>query len=363
MVFLRRMVFQKRFCERFIHNVGLVSHTFIFRTSLCCFLSLWAFMNLSRLNLNLLPGLKALLDTQSVSKAAQMMCVTQSAMSRTLAQLREALNDPILVRKGNRIYLSEKALSLHEDVNRVVSQASSIFENQQFDIATTQRHFRIASGHIVLERILPEVLQKIWAVAPGLTFELQAINPAVDVATGKLDLSIGYMGVQEEGLSSFSLMKDRMCLILCENHPLAHEPFSQEALQSFSFIVQRDNMNLHQQGEINSFLQSVQVKTWSPSLSVSLALIKGTDCVFLAPASLSMFMEDLSGYVIRECPKSIPEVSFNIVWPEYWDLNRAHRWMREFIRDELLEHIQSKELDMFVNESEVVQEEERSLSS
>ncbi|WP_062261530.1 LysR family transcriptional regulator [Endozoicomonas arenosclerae] len=315
-------------------------------------------MNLSRLNLNLLPGLKALLDTQSVSKAAQMMCVTQSAMSRTLAQLREALNDPILVRKGNRIFLSEKAMSLHEDVNRVVSEASSIFENQQFDIATTQRHFRIASGHMVLERILPEVLQKIWAVAPGLTFELQAINPAVDVATGKLDLSIGYMGIQDEGLSSFSLMKDRMCLILCENHPLAHEAFSEEALSAFSFVVQRDNMNLHQQGEINNFLQTVQVKTWSPSLSVSLALIKGTDCVFLAPESLSMFMADLSGYVIRECPKSIPPVSFNIVWPEYWELNRAHRWMREFVRDELLEHIQSKELDMFVSEPEGDQEEE-----
>ncbi len=309
-------------------------------------------MNLSRLNLNLLPGLKALLDTQSVSKAAQMMCVTQSAMSRTLAQLREALNDPILVRKGNRIFLSEKATSLHEDVNRVVTEASSIFENQQFYIATTQRHFRIASGHTVLERILPEVLQKIWAVAPGLTFELQAINPAVDVAAGKLDLSIGYMGVREEGLSSFSLMKDRMCLILCENHPLAHESFSEEALKSFSFVVQRDNINLHQQSEINHFLSKVQVKTWSPGLSISLALIKGTDCVLMAPASLSMFLDDLSGYVIRDCPKIIPEVSFDIVWPEYWEMNRAHRWMREFISDALLEHIRSKELYMFANESE-----------
>lgn len=314
-------------------------------------------MNLSRLNLNLLPGLKALLDTQSVSKAAQIMCVTQSAMSRTLAQLREALNDPVLVRKGNRIFLSEKAMSLHEDVNRVVTEASSIFENQQFYISTTQRHFRIASGHTVLERILPEVLQKIWALAPGLTFELQAINPAVDVATGKLDLSIGYMGAREEGLSCFSLMKDRMCLILCENHPLAHESFSEEALRSFSFVVQRDNINLHQQSEINRFLSSVQVKTWSPSLSVSLALIKGTDCVFMAPASLPMFMEELSGFVIRECPKNIPKVSFDIVWPEYWEMNRAHRWMREFISNALLEHIQSKDLDMFVTEPEESQEE------
>ena len=96
-------------------------------------------MNLYRLNLNLLPGLKALLDTQSVSKAAKQMHVTQSAMSRTLAQLRESLNDPILVRQGNRIFLSEKAISLKEDVNRVVTEACTIFENQQFDPSTTRK--------------------------------------------------------------------------------------------------------------------------------------------------------------------------------------------------------------------------------
>ena len=98
-------------------------------------------MNLYRLNLNLLPGLKALLDTQSVSLAAKQMHVTQSAMSRTLAQLREALNDSILVRQGNRIFLSEKALALKDDVNRVVTEASTIFENQQFDPWITEKNF------------------------------------------------------------------------------------------------------------------------------------------------------------------------------------------------------------------------------
>jgi DNA-binding transcriptional LysR family regulator len=306
-------------------------------------------MNLSRLNLNLLPGLKALLDTQSVSKAAQIMCVTQSAMSRTLAQLREALNDPILVRKGNRIFLSEKALSLRDDVNRVVSQASSIFENQQFDIATTERHFRIAAGHMVLEKVIPDVLHKIWAKAPGLTFELQAVNPSQDVATGKLDLSLGYIGEQEDGLSGFILMNDQMCLILCENHPLAHEVLTEEALSAYSFIVQRDDMNLHQSGcdRAGSFLGKARIKTYSPSLPVSLALIRGTDCIFLAPSSMTLFMDQLQGFVVRDSPVTMPEAKFNIVWPEFWDMNRAHRWVREFIRDELLEHIQSKEQDLW----------------
>ncbi len=128
-------------------------------------------MNLYRLNLNLLPGLKALLDTQSVSLAAKQMHVTQSAMSRTLAQLREALNDPILVRQGNRIFLSEKALALKDDVNRVVTEASTIFENQQFDPWITEKNFTIAGTYIVLEQILPQILHQFWKQAPNFNFE------------------------------------------------------------------------------------------------------------------------------------------------------------------------------------------------
>lgn len=302
-------------------------------------------MNLSRLNLNLLPGLKALLDTQSVSKAAQMMHVTQSAMSRTLGQLREALNDPILIRKGNHIYLSEKALSLHEEVNRVVYAASDIFENQQFDPATTERHFRIATGHMVQEDVMPGIIQKIWEQAPHFTFELESLHPGLTVSNGKIDIMVGYVGEPEEGLSAHQLMKERVCLVVCEKHPLAREPLSQERLLLYPFIMQKNDQNTHRlmNDYIRSLSDKVKVKAFAPSIMACMNLIKDTDSVFLATGSVQTFARNLDGVVVREVPLDAPEIYYSMVWPEYWTLNRAHRWLRELIRDELIDFIEGRQ--------------------
>ena len=58
---------------------------------------------LAGLNVNQLVSLRALLTEQGVGPAARTMGVTQSAMSHTLRQLRELLDDPLLVRVGNRM--------------------------------------------------------------------------------------------------------------------------------------------------------------------------------------------------------------------------------------------------------------------
>ena len=303
-------------------------------------------MNLSRLNLNLLPGLKALLDTQSVSRAAQVMHVTQSAMSRTLGQLREALNDPILIRRGNHIYLSEKALSLHEEVNRVVYAASSIFENQQFDPTTTERHFRIASGHRVLEEVMPGIIHKVWQQAPHFTFELLALQPGLTVSNGKIDILVGYIGEPEEGLSGYQLMKEQVCLVVCEDHPIARGPLSQERLLQFPFIMQKSDQNTHQvmNDYIRSLSDKVKVRAFAPSIMACMNLIKGTDSVFLATGSVKTFARSLEGFVVRKVPIDAPEVHYSMVWPEYWALNRAHRWLREFVRDELTAFIETRQV-------------------
>jgi DNA-binding transcriptional LysR family regulator len=56
-----------------------------------------------------LPALAALLETRSVTLAARRLGVTQSAMSHSLARLREQLGDPLLVRTGRGMVLSARA--------------------------------------------------------------------------------------------------------------------------------------------------------------------------------------------------------------------------------------------------------------
>ncbi|MFU8763157.1 MAG: LysR family transcriptional regulator, partial [Haliea sp.] len=52
-------------------------------------------LNLHKVDLNLLVALQALLEERSVSRAAERLHITQPAMSKTLARLRDLFSDPL----------------------------------------------------------------------------------------------------------------------------------------------------------------------------------------------------------------------------------------------------------------------------
>ena len=69
-------------------------------------------VNITSLNLNLLPVLDALLAERSVSRAGARVGLSQPAVSNALAQLRAHFGDPLLVRKGGGMAPTERALAL-----------------------------------------------------------------------------------------------------------------------------------------------------------------------------------------------------------------------------------------------------------
>ena len=85
---------------------------------------------LSRLDLNLLVALDALLTERSVTKAAERLHLSQPALSASLARLRTHFNDPILARRGNTYELTPLALRLTEHTTTALEAARRVFESQ-----------------------------------------------------------------------------------------------------------------------------------------------------------------------------------------------------------------------------------------
>ena len=73
--------------------------------------------DLGRLDLNLLVALEAMLEERSVSRAAERLFITQSAMSKTLGRLRELFNDPLFVRKGAAMMPTPRAEQLEASLS------------------------------------------------------------------------------------------------------------------------------------------------------------------------------------------------------------------------------------------------------
>ncbi|WP_165767360.1 LysR family transcriptional regulator [Parendozoicomonas haliclonae] len=287
-------------------------------------------LSLSRLNLNLLPSLKALLDTRSVTDAAKLLCVTQPTMSRNLAQLRENLCDPILVRSCNRTELSELAKSIHPSVNHLVIEAATIFENASFDPQTTCRHFRIAGSYAVVEKILPGVLCELRKLAPNFTFDVELLNEHVieKLHRGEIDLALGYSGQPPSGLRSQEIMRCRLACMMSATHPLADRIFTLEELTEYPHLMQKGGCGMSSQ--VKSFYERIGIE---PQMSISSfcaakSVVAGSDYICLHTPIKEVASE---GLVLRELPDEVVEIDHRMVWPEYWNANRSHRWLRDHL--------------------------------
>src|SRR5690606_39676458 len=150
-------------------------------------------MRYQRIDLNLLVALDILLAERNVTRAAERLHITQSAASGVLSRLRDYFEDPLLVQVGRDMRLTPLAENLVEQVRDIIVRIdSTMAARPEFDPAEAQRHFVIIASDYVSRVLMADVLQRISALAPAVTFELRPTTPMMvrDIEQGRVDLLI-----------------------------------------------------------------------------------------------------------------------------------------------------------------------------
>jgi len=130
-------------------------------------------MNLSALDLNLLVALEALLEEQSVSRAARRVNLSQPAMSHALNRLRNLLDDTLLVRAGARMQLTVRAEGLRYPVHGALERVRKLLTADVFDPATSQRTFRLFVADNAADLVLPPLWVRMQRLAPNIRVEVR----------------------------------------------------------------------------------------------------------------------------------------------------------------------------------------------
>ena len=129
-------------------------------------------MKISSFDLNLFVIMNAIYTEGSLTKAAEVVGITQPAVSNALSRLREKFNDDLFVRTGSGMVPTHKTENIINDIQNALSlMQKSVNEPDEFDPLTSERTFRISLGDISEGRILPHILEKINATAPKITIE------------------------------------------------------------------------------------------------------------------------------------------------------------------------------------------------
>ncbi len=278
--------------------------------------------DLGRLDLNLLVALEALLEERSVSRAAERLYITQSAMSKTLGRLRELFDDQLFVRRGSGMVPTPRAEQIAASLPQVLQAVQAMVRPLNFDPATYDGQMNILmQGHMGVW-FLPALMARLQEKSPGMRVRaFSRIEHAFDqLATGSLDFALQIERQQyPPDLDLTTLAFARPVLLARKGHPLHKlEAFTIEDLTQFPHLAllstDISELSFHE-GDAEAVLEFERRAPHhyeTDDLQTALEIVRKTDCLFPAPP---MFIEqfNLSRYISALPIPGIGDVSIKYV--------------------------------------------------
>lgn len=298
----------------------------------------WYAAGMSRPDLNLLVTLDVLLAENSVARAAKRLRLSPSAMSRTLARLREVTGDPLLVRAGRGLVASPRAQELRDRVSRLVQDASAVLSPaEELDVAQLDRTFTLRTSEGFVETFGPGIIERVSAEAPRvrLRFLQKALKDAAPLRDGTVDLETGVVDkTMGPELRARALFRDRWVGVVRAGHTLAQGRITATRYAGGKHVsVWRGapgtdpiDMALRQLGlerEVVAFLEG--------GFSTAITLTRFSELIAAVPEH---HVERLgAGMFAFPLPVAVPEFTVSLIWHPRLDADTAHRWLRGCIHE------------------------------
>ena len=182
-------------------------------------------MKISAFDLNLFVIMNSIYTEGSLTKAAEVVGITQPAVSNALSRLREKFDDELFVRTGSGMVPTQKTENIIKDIqNALQLMQKSVNEPDEFDPATSQKTFRISLGDINEGRILAILISKIEKQAPNIKLECYYTARGQvphALATNELSFAVDPFIPNSKDTNSTKVFKDKFVIAHRANHPVS----------------------------------------------------------------------------------------------------------------------------------------------
>lgn len=290
--------------------------------------------NLRAVDLNLLVVLEALLIEGRVSRASVRLGMSQPAVSHALNRLRHLLDDPLFVRGPRGLAPTGRALAVQAPLREALDRVRAMVDEPLFDPSEARQTFRLAMSDYGAALVLPALLARIRAEAPGIDLIVtqhtreDAIRLVLD---GALDLALGVFPELPPGFRSSLLVDERFACVADRANPaLRKGTLTLDAyLRAPHLLV---SVHGEPEGEVEAALAHLgfrrRVAAILPHFMVAPSLVLGTDLLLtLASRGLREHGHD-PRLVTVDPPFAIPAFPFVQVWHARNDASDAQAWLR-----------------------------------
>ena len=295
-------------------------------------------MNLSAVDLNLLPPLEALLRRRNVTRAALDAGLSQPAMSRALARLRDLLGDRLLVRQGGGFVLTPFAEGLVPQLAAALDELQGLFSRPAFDPRAEVRTIRVTASDIHTVLLFPPLMARLAVEAPGVTLRIEAYSPELPMRMlrGETDLTFAVTGAHlPPGAVSAPIARDSLVLAMRRGHPASGGALTMAGYARLGHVgvsLFGDNQSMIDSALAAEGLER-RIALTTPSFVAALAAVAAGDGVTAVSRALAARFVDLFDLALAPPPFAGADYEMTLVWANHRAGDTLLAWLRALITE------------------------------
>ncbi len=306
------------------------------------------------IDLQLLECFDTLMRERNVSRAAERMGLSQSAMSETLARLRDRFDDPLLVRGREGMQPTPRALELAPKVHDIVARLRELSSGpEEFEADACSTRFRLTTSDYTQFLLMPRLVEKLTAVAPLVSVDVLPVNirrveEALDL--GEIDLAVAYFIDPPQSLKRRPLFRERYVGVARKGHPEIRPDLTVAQFSALRHISVAPSGLTYFSGALDSMLAvdglSRRIAITSPHFLLAAYLVASSDLVLAIPSRAAHRLSALLPLTVFDIPLALPEIQIAMYWHERSHNSSAHQWFRDQVREALPRDLAKPEVQL-----------------
>ena len=291
--------------------------------------------------LDFLLVFEAVLTHGTITKAAEHLGVSQSALSHTLVRLRAHFGDPLFVRSGGVMKPTPLVAGVMEPLSRSLAIIrGEILGARRFDPKTSQRTFKVCVSEVGAFLLVPRLLKLLSKRAPSASLAPLDV-PRADIPaaleSGAVDLAIGHYPELKASLFQQNLFVRSYSGIVAKSHPTVGARMTARQFQQIPIVRCTTTV------AINEWLDRHFAKSGpapatalqTPYLMALATIVGATHWMAFVPDELLEPMQRLASIRAVEVPVPVPRLAVKQYWHRRYKDDEANRFLRALVYDAL----------------------------
>jgi DNA-binding transcriptional LysR family regulator len=293
--------------------------------------------HLRQADLNLLVVFTAVAEERNITRAASRLLLSQPAVSRALARLREMFHDDLLIRTPSGYQPTRKGQRLLEDLATMLPRLDRFMAGGDFDPATEDATFRIAATDHAALLLVPLLYNSVLTKPTKIDFSFVPLHAGQYEALekGRLDLVLN----ADHDTSTLHLNKevifevDFVCVVSRKSKFERAITLKQYLAAEHVAVDIIGGVQTHPDKHLAAIGEKRRCPLVVAQHTVAMRVAAVTDMIATVPRRMALLEAPKKVTKILEGPAALGSFKYVMIWHERMQSDAAHVWLRATIRE------------------------------